>query len=243
MTFDQDISAAASMAAFLAALATFLTVWQIAKQRKATYRPDIVVMRARVITTGRLSDESIEPLLKWKRSSDEPDREGVLGNDYPMLLVNIGMGGATSVSTKWEFPMESFISETRRIARAQGFPEEIEFKSNNGVVSHVRPQITSLWRNQKNSYFDYLLPASIDHEPVRIDLPSAYILAVAAYMSIFLKGMGDGDRESPQVPPLNLSLEFNDIAGERHRTSYDIEFLWYLATPHSFEAELVPKRV
>ncbi len=126
--------------------------------------------------------------------------------------------------------------------RERGLPEEIEFR-NNGGVSHVRPQITSFWRNQQDGDFDYLLPASIDHEPIRLDLPSAYILAVAAHMSLFLKGLGDADREAPQVPLLKLSLEFNDIAGRRHRTSYDIEFHWYVATPHAFEAELVPKRV
>jgi hypothetical protein len=242
MTVDQYISVGTSVAAFLAAFATLLTVWQIAKQRKATYRPDIVVMRARVITTGELSDETIAPLLKWKRSEEEADRKDILGNDYPLLLVNIGMGAATSVSTKWEFPMESFVSETRRIARVRGVPEEIEFRSNGGV-SHVKPQITSFWTNQKSGYFDYLLPASIDHEPIKLDLPSAYILAVAAHMSLFLKALNYDDREGPKVPPLKLSLEFNDIAGQKHRTSYDIEFHWYLVTPYAFEAQLVPKRI
>jgi hypothetical protein len=86
--------------------------------------------------------------------------------------------------------------------RERGLPEEIEFR-NNGGVSHVRPQITSFWRNQQDGNFDYLLP-SIDHEPIRLDLPSAYILAVAAHMSLFLKGLGDADREAPQVPLLKL---------------------------------------
>ena len=242
MTFDQYISAGASMAAFLAAFATFLTVWQIAKQRKATYQPDIVVMRSHVITTGDLADESIAPLLKWKRSDEEPDRDDMFGNRYSLLLVNIGMGAATGVSTRWEFPMESFISETRRIARARGLPEEIEFK-NTGAVSCVKPQIISFWRNQKDGHFDYLLPASIDHDPIKLHLPSAYILAVAAHMNLFLKAFGGEDREAPQVPPLRVFLEFNDIAGKRHKTSYDIDFHWYAATPHTFEAELIPKRV
>ncbi len=209
----------------------------------ATYRPDIVVMRARVITTRDLSDETIAPLLNWKRLEEEPDRDDeALGSDYPLLLANIGLGAATSVSTKWDFPMESFISETRKAARARGLPEEIEFIGENGGVSHVRPHVTSFWRNQRDGYFDYLLPASIDHEPVRLSLPSAYILAVAAHMSIFLKDLGGKSSEAPQVPPLKLSLEFNDIAGQRHRTSYDIEFHWYAVTPHTFEAELIPKR-
>ena len=121
MTVDQYVSSGASVAAFLAAFATFLTVWQIAKQRKATYRPDIAIMRARIITAGKMDNESIAPLLKWRRSDEETDRNGSLGNDYPLLLVNIGMGAATSVLTKWEFPMESFISETRRFRENEGY--------------------------------------------------------------------------------------------------------------------------
>jgi hypothetical protein len=151
MTSEQYISAAASVAAFLAALATFLTVWQIAEQRKATYRPDIVVMRARVITTSELEDDSIAPLLRWKRSEEASDREDIFGNDYPMLLANIGLGAATNVSINWDFPMESFVSETRRLARSRRLPEEIEFTSN-GALSCVNPRVASFWRNQKDAY-------------------------------------------------------------------------------------------
>jgi hypothetical protein len=63
---DQYISAGSSLAAFLAALATLLTVWQIAKQRRATYRSEIVVMRANVLTTGDLSDSDLKALFELK---------------------------------------------------------------------------------------------------------------------------------------------------------------------------------
>ena len=33
-------------------------------------------------------------------------------------------------------------------------------------------------------------------------------------MSLFLKGLGDADREAPQVPLLKLSLEFNALLAE-----------------------------
>jgi hypothetical protein len=61
-------------------------------------------------------------------------------------------------------------------------------------------------------------------------------------MNLFLKAMGSEDKEAPSVPKLQLSLKFNDIAGQRHTVSYDVEFHWYAVTPHTFEAELIPKR-
>jgi hypothetical protein len=188
MTLDQYISAGASVAAFLAALATSLTVWQIAKQRRATYRPDIVVKRARVITLEDKSEEKIiAPLLKWGRSEEQIDaqRDDILGRDYPLLLVNIGLGAATNLSATWEFPMVSFVAAMGMLAVNRGYPEKIEY--NNGALKLSSPRITSLWRNQKQDHFDYLLPAAIDKEPARIDLPSAYMLAVATRMSFFLR--------------------------------------------------------
>src|SRR5262249_52265970 len=85
MTLDQYIATAASGGAFLAAGATFLTVWQIAKQRRATYRPDIVV-KQRPVVAGTASrpaspdqeshDHVLVSLLEWKRSeNDETDEE------------------------------------------------------------------------------------------------------------------------------------------------------------------------
>ncbi|KJC43694.1 hypothetical protein UP09_17105 [Bradyrhizobium sp. LTSP885] len=243
MTLDQYISTGASAGSFLAAFATFLTVWQIAKQRKATYRPDVVVKRARVIVLeeDRTDDQFIAPLLKWRHDEQEVDSQpSFLGHDYSLLLVNIGLGAATTVAVTWDFPMVSFVAATGMLAVNSGYPERIEFK--NGAVSVTKPQITSYWQNQRYDHFDYLVPASIDKEPAKLDLPSAYILAVATRMALFLGVLPNSDREEPDIPPLQLFLEFNDIAGRRHCMRYEIEFHWFVATPHAFEAELIPKR-
>jgi hypothetical protein len=241
MTIDLYITAGASIAAFLAALATFLTVWQIAKQRRATYSPEIVVMRARVITTGDVNDPSLISLLQWKRSEeDQETQRRVLGRDYPLFLANIGMGAATGISALWDFPMGAFVAYVRRLENSRGYPVDVEF--NKGTLSVTRPPIASFWTNQLTEHFDYILPTSIEKEPTRIMLPLSYILVVSVCMSVFVRELKD-EEKGPEVPPLKLSLEFNDIAGKKHRRSYNIEFHWQLGTPYAFEAELVPRRV
>jgi hypothetical protein len=240
MTIEQYISTGASIAAFLAATATFLTVWQIAKQRRATYRPEIVVMRGRVLTTGDLKNPDLKTLLNWKRSDDEEmTRTHFLGRGYSLFLVNTGMGSATNVLATWDFPLEAFVAYARQLENAHDYPVDIEYSK--GTVSVSRQQqIASFWNSQRITHFDYILPTSVKSEPTEISLPHSYIVAVSVCAGVFVR---DYDENGPAVPPLRLSLEFCDIAGKKHRMQYDIHFVWADATPHVFEAELVPIRV
>jgi hypothetical protein len=240
MTIEQYISAGSSIAAFLAAFATFLTVWQIAKQRRATYKPEIVVMRGSVLTTGDLKNPDLRSLLNWKRSDDEKDtRTDFMGRDYPLLLVNIGMGAATNVLATWDFPLEAFVGYVRQLENTHGYPVDIEYKKGTVSVSSQQ-QMASFWNSQRVTHFDYILPTSIKAEPTKLFLPHSYILAVSVCAGVFVR---DYDESGPKVPPLKLSLEFRDIAGKKHRMLYNIHFVWPDATPYVFEAELVPMRV
>jgi len=240
MTIEQYISAGSSIAAFLAAFATFLTVWQIAKQRRTTYRPEIVVKRGLVLTTGDLKNPDLKSLLNWKRSDNEVDtRADFMGRNYPLFLVNIGMGTATNVLAIWDFPLEAFVAYVRQLQNAHDCPVDIEYKKGTVSVSG-RQAVASFWNSQRETHFDYILPTSVKTEPTEILLPHSYILAVSVCAGVFVRNY---EESGPKVPPLKLSLEFYDIAGKKHRMSYDIHFVWPDATPYVFEAELVPIRV
>ena len=243
MTADQYISMGASVGTFLAAVATFLTVWQISKQRRASYRPEIVIPRGWVVTLPDKEDDGLSPLLRWKETDDNSESESsVVAWPYHLRLVNIGMGSATHVSGVWDFPMEKFVEGIRERSRRLESSLAIEYKK--GAVSITKPDFTSFWFNQRNFHLDYVLPASVEKEPLKIVVPSAYILSVSAYMSLFLRGAAGpiDDKAAPNVPPLKIVLNFDDIAGEKHKTSYDVEFEWYAFTAYEFKATLVPKK-
>jgi hypothetical protein len=160
-------------------------------------------------------------------------------SDYPLFLVNIGMGSATDVLATWDFPLESFVAYARQLENAHGYPVDIEYK--NGTVSVSRQQqVASFWNSQRVTHFDYILPTSVTTEPTKILLPHSYILAVSVCAGVFVRNY---DENGPKVPPLKLSLEFYDIAGKKHQMSYNIHFVWPDATPYVFEAELIPIRM
>lgn len=244
MTLDQYIATAASGGGFLAAFATLLTVWQIAKQRRATYRPDIVVKQRSVFAGTEAAapadhashDEVLVSLLKWNHAEDGYEDE------FELLLVNIGLGAATDVSVTWDFPMVTFISALNMFAAECEWQQQLEYS--NGMLS--LPRRTSIWSNQQRGHFDYLLPASIEKEPTKLRLPPAYVWAVATHMSYFMRMLGQNPpprRQPPVVPPLRLSLSFTDIAGRRHHQAYEIAFKWHMASKRSFRASLYPRKV
>ncbi|WP_315792427.1 hypothetical protein [Bradyrhizobium sp. SZCCHNRI1002] len=253
MQLDQYISIAASVGAFLSALATFLTVWQISKQRRATYRPKIVIKRSLVVTRESKDvlhfpsedphqddDDVVKHLLEWRQSIEEfkasPDRI----RHYALPVLNAGLGAATDISVYWEFPMVSFVSATHMLAVNRGHPERIDYR--NGLLRIERPSIISAWRNQDQDHIDYILPAAIDKEPVKLQIPHAYILAVSTRMALFCRDDGE-ERDLPTIPALKVVFSYKDISDVSHRISYEIEFDWHSASPNSFEAELIPKRV
>lgn len=66
------------------------------------------------------------------------------------------------------------------------------------------------------------MPASAQHEAVKLKLPHAYILITSASIYFAAK---DKDRKSfPEVPKLKADFEFLDIGERKHRASFEISF-------------------
>jgi hypothetical protein len=61
--------------------------------------------------------------------------------------------------------MVSFVATMGMLAADRGYSDKIEYR--NGMLSFNKPTMVSIWRNQKQEHFDYLLPASIEKEPTR----------------------------------------------------------------------------
>jgi len=76
----------------------------------------------------------------------------------------------------------------------------------------------SVWGIQKTQMIDYVLPASVQHEPVMLVLPEAYILTTSAL--VFL-GFKKGGHELPKLPKLEVTFDYSDIGGEKHQVRFD----------------------
>jgi hypothetical protein len=225
MSIDQIISLTASVGACMAAVATFLTVWQIAKQRKASYRPELVLVSAEFEAKAQAHYSGLP--TDW-RNPEPKLMSGVTTislepNGFGLPLANIGLGAARNISISWEFAIADAVAKVNRFAKEAGFDDFLSF--DRGSLSMKSPSVISFWINQKTDAMYYVLPASIPGAVARIRLPDAYILLLSSAVSLNsssrIKELG-GRPELLEPPPLSVALSFEDIGGKKHAASFDL---------------------
>ncbi|BCK86278.1 hypothetical protein MIZ01_0032 [Sideroxyarcus emersonii] len=215
MTIDQIIALSASVGAFLAAIATFLTVRQMVQQRVASYRPELVISR----THFEGSQDPVIPSHWVPKLSTQAAGEGF--PFFSMPLVNVGLGTAKNLLIRWSFPIEEMVAQVNQLAQRTLTP--VYFDLENGVLTIKSDTLgngASIWRNQQEESLDYLLPVSIQKDSSVIRLPLVFVQLCSALLYLAAK---DKDRaDFPVTPILSAQIDFLDIGGKRHSTNYDI---------------------
>jgi hypothetical protein len=225
MSADQIISLTASIGACVAAIATFLTVWQMAKQRKASYKPELVLGSGDFDAKADVNFGALP--RNWKR----PEAKPIVGittftlqpNTFGLPLANIGLGTARNISISWEFEIENTATKISNFAKEAGFDDFLSY--NRGTLTMRSPSVGSFWNNQKDETMDYILPASIPGSILELELPDAYRLLVSAAVSLnFSPKMRElgGRPELLEPPPLSVTLSFEDIGGKRHAALFHL---------------------
>jgi hypothetical protein len=219
MSIDQVISLAASIGACLSAIAAFLAVKQVSKQRESSYKPELVLAKTAFdCLSNPLSQGEIPDTWLIRRGNEE---EKNYLQSFSMPLRNVGLGAAKSVKVSWSFPMENVVSNVNELAQKSLVPAYFEYE--NGMLSLKSDELgcsTSMWKNQKKENIDFVLPAQIDNSPVELQLPHAYIQIVSALVYFSVKS--ESIKSFPEIPALNVGIEFNDIGGSKHSAQFSI---------------------
>ncbi|HUO55283.1 MAG TPA: hypothetical protein VMU18_11110, partial [Rhodoblastus sp.] len=118
MTFDQFIAVSAACGTALSAIATLLTVRQIAMQRQASYRPEIVLER-KTFRLSRSEDQKDGPPDLWTTTCGETKESPK--RSFQLDLINIGLGSAKSIKIFWSFDIKNMINEINTLAQKNFF--------------------------------------------------------------------------------------------------------------------------
>lgn len=219
MTTNEIIALLASLGTCFSAIATFLTVRQIAKQREASYRPELAFSRVLVECTKDLIAAGSIPTHWTTKGEDE--KTNTQSRFFSLPLRNIGLGTAKNVSVSWSFPFESVTKQINETAQKTLSAAYFTFdKDSLSIDSENLGKSTSMWVNQKQVTLDYVLPAAITHEPVMLNLPHAYIQIVSSLLYFSAKDK----KPFPEIPPLIAKVEFYDIGEAKHSSTFNIQF-------------------
>ena len=233
LTIDQLISVSASVAAMLAAIATFLTVRQIAKQRRAMHRPNLYIDPTHFKSDVRKEGGNFFSLTWWA-----PDGEAFVQPENAkktehigsasLHVRNFGLGAALNISVRWSFPMAKFVDSARR---------NIQNKLNSIFVSYsddfvlvedrsaapVGRAAGSSWKIDRASSIEYVLPGPDSGQ--NLSIPRSLIAATTAAVC---SGVDETMFAMLSVPEIELTLKYEDIGGTTYQSSYYMKFhIWF----------------
>lgn len=202
-------------ATLLTATGTLYTVKEMARQRKASYRPDVVASRQ--YAYARSSEGIVD--FKWVRNSANSSNHDAQRNDsrqYTISLFNVGIGVAKQVEATWALDLEPWIKTLNEIAQRSFTPILIVNEIGSGTV-HISgpnyPTHVQMVANQLKQEWAYLLPAAIDQLGIELTVPSCFLQLAALQIAMTLKLAGEGGikvSQWPVIPEATLSVRYYD---------------------------------
>jgi hypothetical protein len=241
MSIDQFIAVAASIGSCMAAIATFLTVRQMSKQRTDSYHPELALSRI-VFDARPLTDGGLPTLWRTTSNSDSENIDGTKSPfSFSVPLSNIGLGAAKDVKIFWEFPLGELTEKINQLAQSAAVAARFTF--DNGMLStesELFGKQVSIWKNQQKAHIDYVLPAAVQHEPETLQLPHAYVVAASAFFHMCAKNK---NRQSfPELPALKVTFNYLDIGDRKHTAAFDMELEVGAFAVGFMQASVVPKK-
>jgi hypothetical protein len=236
MTADQIIATTASAGTCLSALATFLTVKEVARQRRQSYLPDLAVPQVRVTCTpearektrdGNVTETLKNPLATVWATEDSP-AVGTISYRLSIPIVNVGLAAAIDVTLEWDYPVDETVKLLNDLAERLEAPFHLNYDDKFFGALSLRSQVASgptlMWRNTRHGRIDYVLPPSTHSQPCQLNLPGTYILLVAVFYHLQSEAGSKNLQDDTwfDLPNLALELSFRDIANGMHKTSYEI---------------------
>lgn len=218
-TVDQYIAGISGAAALATALATFLTVREITKQRKAALKPELISVHQHAYVYVEPPPSSLRYL--WAKEGS-PERRVVLQHSrYSITLLNVGAGAAKQLRSEWTLDIESMATQINALARQASVAVSVELVQGSSEVRILWPDKvvgTHLIANQMAHDRGHVLPASLDKIGLEVEVPSVFLTLASLQIALGLAGRQQVSRvkDWASLPEASLSLSYVDIDGERH---------------------------
>ena len=195
-----------------------MTVTQISRQQRASYRPEIAF--SRVFFEASTKDAKLP--TRWANWGKKRGESPLQDDRLSVPLANIRLATAKDVSLRWSFPFDRAVQQVNELAQQELVPIYLQFDDKGLHLDSTFFRYGSNWQNQRDKSWDYVLPVSIEPNSTLVEIPHAYILLVSAIIYIMHKNMKLG-----AVPPISVDLMFADVAGNRYKSSFQFNIDWH----------------
>lgn len=219
MTIDQIVSISSSIATWITAIIILLTLFEMAKQRKNTIKPDIVPINQLIYAQEDMLRNSRCPSF-WTRQHNiakQDENYNSFLNSYIVTIHNLGNGSAKDLLLQWEFDIVKYLDIINSLSQTLFTGRYVELSENNLLIQESKDGGASTINLELDlqQRIDYVLPASVDRTGAEIKIPYSYIYLVSHYAQLVSQSPKGSiiDFDLLNTNPLHLSVTYHDIAG------------------------------
>jgi hypothetical protein len=179
--------------------------------------------------------------LRYFWVEDDSNRnESVRQSRYAVSILNVGVGAAKSVTSRWSLEIDVMIKKVNELAREASLPISAELDSADESVRFLWPDRavgTHLIANQIARYHGNLLPASLDRVGIKLEVPAVYLVLASLQVALGLatrREVADVD-EWASFSGATVSLTYIDVLAQAHVKNFRVA-LALLSAGHKDEA-------
>jgi hypothetical protein len=231
MTIDRLIALISSLGTLFSSILVLFTLIEMQKQRKNTIKPELVFPQLDLYAYWKQHNNIFLPEI-WSSEEIQEDRMKMVINRLliPSLKIdgyNIGIGAAKKIEISWDFDIEEII-------------KRIKTKDKNNIIE-IRYCVGKLFQlqfgrplnisinlgNDMKSSADYLLPTSVKLDPLKIKLPSSFIILWSVLF--YLENINNGGNTVIQIQTLDfedlllrLCIKYTDIGNNHYEQRFNI---------------------
>ncbi|WP_354625154.1 hypothetical protein [Psychromonas sp. MME2] len=212
MQISDWISLGSSLGALVAATIALITLFEIIKQRKSSFKPDLIVLNSNF----RISYQDVENQFptSWDTKQD--------GEEHSLSIVNIGLGVAKAIKIKWCYEHEKLLDMV-----ISSSPKSRDI--HNQIIQDGA-ELFLIFQDGKfklpisyglDKEFDYLIPISQMETVNTIQIPKAY----EALMSLLVSHRVSIDDHplDESLPSLKLEITYKDAGEYKHYKAFELK--------------------
>jgi hypothetical protein len=221
-----------AIAALLTAIMTAVfgvgTLVSMKKQRVNTYKPRLYILHQTFFLYNKnrcpFGDNKLKkPCDKhlpvyWTKDGNYSEKDYLR---FTVPLVNAGLGSALNVKIDFDFDVEGFAT---KLSETDTGCETICFSSSNISYSGSKFNgVTSVKPDSRRKAI--VLPNNNESHQELIGLPLSYMLLVSWYKYVYQNApLEQRQKEEWNIPPLKVSLTYNDINNDGYSSIFQMEF-------------------
>ncbi|RPJ73856.1 MAG: hypothetical protein EHM20_11555, partial [Alphaproteobacteria bacterium] len=218
------VSMIGQIGVFITIILVFLTLKEMEKQRRESYKPIVVIPSFWLEVIGRIEEKTVvfyDP-QRGGFFEEESVARKKLAPRHHVELYNVGAGVAKDIEIEWklEFETSDAVDSIREFCYKNSIPLIVEIDKGNLIIRHKSEAYGSFTffcdLAPIKGKIDYILPQSVEPSRIRLALPMVYQKLISLLATTC-------DSQTPQFSsdlPIILDIRYRDIGNKQYRNQY-----------------------